>query len=46
MWLNKPIRVGGTNQFGINTRHHNKKLDQILNHLHLFWDFPKFPINE
>ena len=46
MWLNKAIRVGGTNQFGTNTCHHNKKLDQILNHLQLFWDFPKSPINE
>jgi hypothetical protein len=47
MWLNKPIRVGNTNQFGTNTTcHHNNKLDQILNHLHLFWDFPKSPINE
>ena len=46
MWLNKAIRMGGINQFGTNTCHHNKKLDQILNHLHLFWDFPKSPINE
>ena len=38
--------MGGTNQFGTNTCHHNKKLDQILNHLHLFGDFPKSPINE
>ena len=27
MRLNKVIRVGGTNQFGTNTCHHNKKLD-------------------
>ena len=46
LWLSKPIRMGGTNQFGINTCHHNNKLDQILNHLHLVWDFPKSPINE
>ena len=46
MWLNKPIRVGITNQFGTNTCHHNKKLDQILSHLHIIWDFPESPINE
>jgi hypothetical protein len=46
MWLNKVIRVGDTNQFDTNTCHHNKKLDWILDHLHLFWDFPKSPINE
>ena len=36
MWLNEPIRMGGTNQFDTKTYHHNKKLDQILNHLYLF----------
>ena len=46
MWLSKAIHVDGTNQFDTNTCHNNKKLDQILNHLHLFWDFPKSPINE
>jgi len=46
MWLGKPIRMSSTNQFDINTCHHNNKLDKILNHLHLFWDFPKSPINE
>ena len=46
MWLNKVIYMGGTNQLGTNTCHHNKKLNQILNHLHLFWDFPKSLINE
>ena len=38
--------MGVTNQFGINTCHHNKKLNQILNHLHLFWHFPKSLINK
>ena len=38
--------MGGTNQFDTNTCHHNKKLDQILNHLQLFRDFSKSPINE
>ena len=38
--------MGGANQFGTNTCHHNNKLDQILNHLHLFWDFSKSMINE
>ena len=38
--------MGGTNQFGTNTCHHNKKLNWILNHLQLFWDFPKSLINE
>ena len=33
-------------QFNINTCHYNKKLDWILNHLHLIWDIWKFPINE
>jgi hypothetical protein len=46
MWLDKPIRMSGTNQFDINTCHHNNKLDQILNHLHLFGNFSKSPINE
>jgi hypothetical protein len=46
MWLSKAIHVDGTSQFDTNTCHHNKKLDQILNHLHLFWDFPKSPIKE
>jgi hypothetical protein len=30
MRLNKLIRVSGTNQFGTNTCHHNKKSDQTL----------------
>ena len=34
--------MGVTNQFGINTCHHNKK----LNRLHLFWHFPKSLINK
>ena len=38
--------MGGPNQFGTNTCHHSNKLDQILFHLQLFWDFPKSPINE
>ena len=38
--------MGGTNQFDTNKCHQNKTLDQILNHLHLFWDFPKSLINE
>ena len=38
--------MGNTNQFGINTCHHNNKLDMILNQLHLFRDFPNSPINE
>ena len=38
--------MGGTNQCGINTCHHNNKLDQILNHLHLIRNSPKSPINE
>ena len=38
--------MGGTNQFDTNICHQNKKLDQILNHLHLFLDFPKCLINE
>ena len=46
MWLNKRIRVGGTNQFGTNTCNHNKKMDLILDHLHLYQDFSKSPINE
>ena len=29
MWLNEPIRMGGTNQFGINACHHNNNLDQM-----------------
>ena len=46
MWLNKVICMGGTNQFGTNTYHHNKKLNWILKHLQLFWDFPKSLVNE
>ena len=46
MWLNKLICKGDTNQFDKNTYHHNEKLDHVLNHLHLFWDFPKSPINK
>ena len=46
MWLDKAIWMGGINQFDTNTCHHNKKLNQISNHLHLFWDFPKSLINE
>jgi hypothetical protein len=46
MWLNKPICVGNINQFGINICHHNNKSDHLFNHLHLFWDFPKCPINK
>ena len=38
--------MGNTNQFGTNTCHCNKKLNQILNYLQLFWDFPKSLINE
>ena len=40
------ICIGNTNQFGTNTCHHNKKLNYIINHLHLFWDFLKSLINE
>jgi hypothetical protein len=46
MWLNKAICMGGLNQFGTNTCHHNKILSHIVNHLNLFWDFPKSLINE
>ena len=46
MWLNKVICMGGTDQLGTNTWHHNKKLNYLLNNLHLFWDFPKSLINE
>ena len=46
MWFKKAICMGGTNQFGTNTWHHNKKLKQMLNQLHLFWDFPKSLINK
>ena len=46
MWLNEDICMDDTNQYGTNTCHHNKKLNQILNHLHLFGDFPKSLINE
>ena len=38
--------MGGTNQFGTNTCAHNKKLNHVLNHVHLFLDFPKSIINE
>ena len=38
--------MDGSNQIDTNTCHHNKKLFQILNHSHLFWDFPKSLINE
>ena len=38
--------MGGTYRFDTNTCHPNNKLDKILNHLHLFRDFPKSPINE
>ena len=38
--------MGGTNKFGKNIGHHNKKLDQISNHVHFIWDFPKSQINE
>ena len=46
MWPNKVICMGNTNQFGTNKRNDIKKLNYILNHVHLFWDFPKSPINE
>ena len=38
--------MGDTNQFCTNRCHHNKKLNQIFTHLHLFWNFPKSLINE
>ena len=31
--------MGNTNQFSTNESHYIKKLNYILNHLHLFWDF-------
>ena len=46
MWLNEVICMGSTNQFGTNTCHYIKKLNMMLNHFHLFWDFPKPLINE
>ena len=38
--------MDNSNQTVTNTRHHDKKSSQILNHLHLFGDFPKSLINE
>ena len=38
--------MGNINQIDTNTCHHNTKLDEILNHLHLIWDIQKSPINE
>ena len=38
--------MGDTNQFSKNIGHQNKKLDQILKHLHLFGTFPKSPIKK
>ena len=46
MLLDKVICMGGTNRIGTNTCHHNKKLNQRLDYLHLFWDLSKSLINE